>query len=100
MSVYRWLVLIGIVVIVGCLQVAQRTAVFLKGYGLGERSNQIHAQETEVLWLKAQTISLVSPRRLLDEAGRLASHKQRGSIASPQGLRVVSIRGRGDGTND
>lgn len=56
--------LIGLVVMLGCLQVAQRTAVVMKGYGLGERLRDVHARETDVSMLSLQITELSSPGRL------------------------------------
>ena len=60
----RWLSLIGVVVVLGCLQVAQRTAVVMKGYGLGQRLRDVHARETDVSMLSLQITELSSPGRL------------------------------------
>jgi len=64
----RWLLLIALVVGVGCLNVAQRTALFLTGYGVGQRAQRAHAQEADVLWLKMQVVGLSSPAHLAEVA--------------------------------
>jgi hypothetical protein len=64
MPVTRWMALIGVVVGIGFAQVAQRNAVYLNSYRLGERLRQQHAQETEIGWLRAQVIGLTSPAGL------------------------------------
>ena len=64
MLLSRWMTLIGIVVALGCLEVSQRNAIFLKGYALGDRLGQVHTQETDVSWLNAHVTGLASPGRL------------------------------------
>ncbi len=58
------LTLVGVLVAVGCLQVAQRNTVLLKGYTLGQRMHDLHAQETAVSWLDAEVTTLASPVHL------------------------------------
>lgn len=64
MRLSRWMILIAIFVSLGCLQVAQRTTMVLKGYAVGERMQRVHAQENAVAWLDAQVTGLGSPVRL------------------------------------
>ena len=64
MRLSRWLTLIAILVGLGCLQVAQRNALYVKGYALGDRMERIHTQETDVSWLSAQVVALASPPHL------------------------------------
>lgn len=64
MALSRWLALVGLLVGLGCLQVAQRNAVFLKGYAVGERQHRLHAAETDVSWATAQVVGLSSPTHL------------------------------------
>ncbi|MBI4342377.1 MAG: hypothetical protein HY599_03310 [Candidatus Omnitrophica bacterium] len=64
MRVRQWFLLIGFIVALGCLQVAQRTAVVMKGYAVGERMHQLHARQTDVSWLNVQIAGLSSPARL------------------------------------
>ena len=53
--------LIGTLVGLGCLQVAQHNAIVLSGYAAGDRLNKVHAKETEVGWLNAQVTGHLSP---------------------------------------
>ena len=64
MRLSHWAALIGVVVGLGCLQVAQRNAVVLKGYAVGERMARVHHDETDALWLNAQVVELASPTHL------------------------------------
>ena len=64
MRLTRWVLLIGMVVGLGCLQVAQRNAVFMKGYAVGERTHRLHTQQTDVSWLQVQVAGLSSPVHL------------------------------------
>ena len=64
MRLSRWMMLIAFLVGFGCLQVAQRTAMVLKGYAVGERMRRVHAQENEVAWLNVRVTGLGSPSRL------------------------------------
>lgn len=64
MRLSRWMLLIGILVGVGCLQVAQHNALFLRSYAVGERIRRVQAQENETSWLQAQVIGLSSPTHL------------------------------------
>ena len=68
MRLSRWMMLIGALVGLGCLQVAQRTAIVLKSYAVGERLAHLHAQENEVAWLDAHVTGLGSPARLAEVA--------------------------------
>lgn len=68
MPVSRWMALIGLLVALGCLQVAQRNALFMNSYTVGERMQRVHAQENEVAWLSTQVTGLASPMRLADIA--------------------------------
>ena len=64
MALSRWLLLVGIMVGVGCLQVAQRNAIVLKGYEIGQRIQQVHAHETQLEWLSTRVTGLASPTQL------------------------------------
>ena len=64
MRLSRWFTLIGGVVMLGLLQVAQRNAIVLQGYGVGERIVRAHRQETEVGWLQTHVAGLSSPQAL------------------------------------
>ena len=60
--------LLGGVVGLGCLQVAQRTAIVMKGYALGERAHRVHTQQTNVLLETVEVAGLSSPLQLSDVA--------------------------------
>ena len=64
MPLRRWFLLIGAVVVLGCLQVAQRTGVVMKGYAVGERMRTLRARETDIAWANLQITELSSPNRL------------------------------------
>lgn len=64
MRLGRWLMLVAVMVGMGLLQVAQRNAVFVKGYAVGERMHRVHTQATEVAWLHAEVEALQSPTHL------------------------------------
>lgn len=64
MSLPRWLTLIAVLVGVGCLQVAMRNAVILRGYAVGERLQRLHRQEGDLSWLKTKVVGLSSPASL------------------------------------
>lgn len=68
MRLSYWMLLIGGVVALGCLFVAQRTATFVKGYAVGERMHRVHARENEISWLKAHVVELASPTHLAEVA--------------------------------
>lgn len=68
MPLLRWFLLIGVVVGLGLLQVAQRNAIFLQGYAVGERMVKAHRESTDVSWLKARLDSLSSPAHLSEAA--------------------------------
>lgn len=77
MRLSRYFLLIGVVVALGCLQVAQRNAMLLSGYGMGDRLSRIHAKTNDVAWLEAQVVGLASPTRLAD-------------VAQDRGLKLVA----------
>jgi len=64
MKLSSWAALIGLLVGLGCLQVTARNTMVLKGYAVGQRSDQLHDQETDLAWLRADVQSLRSPARL------------------------------------
>ena len=64
MNLSRWMLAIGVLVGLGCLQVAQRNALYLKGYAVGDRTHQVHVARRDVLWLKAEVTGLESPAHL------------------------------------
>ena len=68
MSISRWFTLIAIMVGLGCLQVAQRHAILLKGYAVGARMGNVHTQETDLSWVNAHVVGLSSPTHLAQVA--------------------------------
>jgi len=68
MTLSRWLLLIGIVAGLGCLKVAERNAVVLAAYAVGERTSRAHTQDTDVSWLRARVTELSSPAQLAQAA--------------------------------
>ncbi len=72
MNLSRWILVIGLMVGVGCLRVAQRNAIYLKGYAVGERMGRVHETQRDVSWLTADVIGLESPSRL----ARVAEERQ------------------------
>jgi hypothetical protein len=91
MSLSRWLTLIAVLVGLGVLQVAQRNALFLKGYALGDRSDRVHAQETEVSWLNTRVLGLASPTRLSHVAQERNLKLVAWSTLSPAGSMAGTI---------
>ncbi|MBI2495437.1 MAG: hypothetical protein HYW10_02570 [Candidatus Omnitrophica bacterium] len=78
----------------GCLQVAQRNAVFLQAFAVGERLRDLHAQENDVSWSNARIIGLTSPLRL----AQIAEERRLKLVAwlrlppAPGGVGVASVR--------
>jgi len=66
MRLSRWLGCVGVLVAIGCLQVAQRTAILLQGYRLGTQVSQLHTQGADVSWLSAHVAELSSPSHLAE----------------------------------
>ena len=64
----RWLLVIAGVTGFGCLQVAQRTAIVLKGYALGERMDRVHTQRTTMSLERVEVEGLSSPAHLAQVA--------------------------------
>ncbi len=64
MRLAHWVTLIGLLVGLGCLQVAQRNALFLQGYAIGERMGRVHTTENDVAWLNMRVVGLASPTHL------------------------------------
>ena len=64
MRLSRWLLVIGIMIGVGCLRVAQRNAVLVKSYAVGERMHRLHEHGNDVAWLQTQVTELSSPTHL------------------------------------
>lgn len=68
MRLSRWWILLGVVVGLGCLQVAQRTAIVMKGYAVGERVHRVHTQQTETSLETMEVAGLSSPLHLAQVA--------------------------------
>jgi hypothetical protein len=83
MRLSRWFLGLACVVGLGCLQVAQRTAIVRKGYALGERMNRVHAQRTDVSLETMQVAGLLSPAHLSQVA-----REQRMNLAAWWALRA------------
>ncbi len=64
MSLSRWMVLIAVLVGLGCLEVAQRSAMVAEGYAVAERQHAVNERTAAVSWLNAQVIGLSSPAHL------------------------------------
>ena len=64
MHLSRWFLVIACLVGLGCLQVAQRTAIVMKGYALGERMHRVHAQQTDISLETMEVVGLSSPAHL------------------------------------
>jgi len=60
--------LLGCVVGLGCLQVAQRTAIVMKGYALGERVHRVHTQQIDLSLERMEVVRLSSPVHLSQTA--------------------------------
>ena len=91
MGVSRWFALIAIVVGLGCLQVAQRNAILLKGYAVGARIGDLHAQETDLSWLNAHVVGLNSPAHL----ARVAQERRLTFVAWSRLAHESSLTGSG-----
>lgn len=68
MAIKKWTIAIGLMALLGCLQVAQRNALLLHGYALGERVEQMHEDQVVLHWLQADVTRLGSPSALADAA--------------------------------
>lgn len=66
MTLSRWLGLVGVLVAIGCLQVAQRTAITLQGYRVGTQLSTLHTQGADISRLNAQVASLSAPAHLAE----------------------------------
>ena len=64
MPLNRWLMGLALAVGVGMLIAAQRIAVFMEGYVVGKRLQQLQEQETRVGWLDHQVVGSASPASL------------------------------------
>ncbi len=102
MKLSHWFWLVGLTVGLGCLQVAQRNAIFLTAYAIGHRIKQAHGQETRVGWLSARVTGLSAPGHLCEEAGArrlnlvawspLTQASPQGSLRTLPVTRVASIQ--------
>ncbi|MBI3321608.1 MAG: hypothetical protein HYZ91_05010 [Candidatus Omnitrophica bacterium] len=96
MRLSQWMCLLALVVGLGCLQVGQRNALFLKGYAVGERVRHLHEQETEFSWLRARVAGLVSPVHLAQAARDRRLKLVAWSTFASAPLRAVASRPDGD----
>lgn len=64
MRLAHWFILIGILVGVGCLKVAQRTAILRGGYAVAQGEARVHAAEGDLRWTQATVVGLSGPARL------------------------------------
>jgi hypothetical protein len=62
------MLLIGVMVGIGCFQVAQRNAILVKSYAVSERTHRLQAKRNEVAWLQAQVEGISSPTHLAQVA--------------------------------
>ena len=65
MRLGHWFVLIGLIAAVGMAQVAQRTAIYLKGYEIGEQITKMHELNNDTRWLETQVMGLKAPGHLV-----------------------------------
>jgi hypothetical protein len=65
MRLGHWFALIGLIAAVGMAQVAQRTAIYLKGYEIGERLAKMHEINNDTRWLETQVMGLKAPGHLV-----------------------------------
>lgn len=77
MRVSWWLLLVTVMVSLGALQVAARTAVILKSYAVGDRVERLHDMERDLCWAGAQVAGMASPVRLA-------------RVAEERGLKLVA----------
>jgi hypothetical protein len=70
MPLSRWLALIGLVVAIGCLRIAQRTHLVLQGYALGALERRAHTQQAQLQWLSARVEGLGGPGQLMRESAQ------------------------------
>ncbi|MBI2885524.1 MAG: hypothetical protein HYY15_05070 [Candidatus Omnitrophica bacterium] len=75
----RWLFVLGILVAVGMLRVAQQTAVWRAAYRVGADVQRLHALENETAWLHADVLSLHSPTRL---AGMMRNRRDQDKLVA------------------
>jgi len=68
MALSRWMILIAVLIGLGCLEVAQRSALVTSGYAVAERQRAVDERDAAVSWLNAQVIGLSSPAHLAQVA--------------------------------
>lgn len=99
MPLARGLVMVAVLVALGCLQVAQRNALLVKGYRVGSLTAQVHAQETQLALRRAEVAGMASPQAL----ARAAAQRHLKLVAwetvdhQPPGLRVAAAAPDADG---
>lgn len=93
MRLSQWMMLIGVLVGIGCLQVTQRNALCLHGYAVGDRLRQFQADQTSVAWLRAQVDEVASPAHL----AHVASQRQLKLVAWST---LAAAEGRGVASNE
>ena len=81
MRLSRWMGLVGLMVGLGCLQVAERTAVVLKGYAVGDRLSRAHIASADVAWAESRVTGLTSPVHLA-----LAAHERHLTLVAQASL--------------
>ena len=77
MTMKRWGVVVGVLMLVGMGKVAQQTAVWEQGYRLGRRRVVWHAMENDTIRLQTSVLSLRSPAHL----ATLMQHEPRQLVA-------------------
>ena len=77
MLLKRWLVLIGILVVWGGLQITWRNAIVMKGYDVGQRLADVNRTQTKVRWETTQVIELTSPVHL----AKVSTQRKLGLVA-------------------
>ena len=68
MPLGRWFLLIGLMMGLGMLRVAQQNALVVSGYALGTRAERLHDQDVQMEHLRADVLELTSPVHLADVA--------------------------------
>ncbi len=100
MRLRPWLLGIMVLLLIGCLRVAQRSAIVSKGYAVGYRVHRLHAERSNMSWLGDRVATLESPWYLSSVADernlRLTawSTLDPETAAGPGQLRVATARGR------
>ena len=86
----RGLLFISALAAVGLLKAAQRNALFLEGYALGEQTQQAHQTETDVAWLQTRVLNLTSPAHLADMVQARHLKLVAWSVLSPEQVNVLA----------